>query len=76
MAQRIPQEVIETVRSQTNIVEVIGQYVQLKKSGKNYLGLCPFHEERNHPSLLQKTSRSFIALVAVRAETCLLFFKN
>ena len=30
MAQRIPQEVIETVRSQTNIVEVIGQYVQLK----------------------------------------------
>ncbi|WP_218795740.1 DNA primase [Enterococcus hirae] len=46
MAQRIPQEVIETIRGQTNIVEVIGQYVQLKKSGKNYLGLCPFHEER------------------------------
>lgn len=46
MAQRIPQEVIESIRSQTNIVEVIGQYVQLKKSGKNYLGLCPFHEER------------------------------
>ncbi|MGM9903050.1 DNA primase [Enterococcus sp. 10A9_DIV0425] len=46
MAQRIPQETIETIRSQTNIVEVIGQYVQLKKSGKNYLGLCPFHEER------------------------------
>lgn len=46
MVQRIPQEVIESIRSQTNIVEVIGQYVQLKKSGKNYLGLCPFHEER------------------------------
>lgn len=46
MAQRIPQETIETIRNQTNIVEVIGQYVQLKKSGKNYLGLCPFHEER------------------------------
>ncbi|MBF8807819.1 MAG: DNA primase [Enterococcus lacertideformus] len=46
MAQRIPQEVIENIRGQTNIVEVIGQYVQLKKSGKNYLGLCPFHEER------------------------------
>src|SRR5699024_5823906 len=46
MAQRIPQEVIETIRGQTNIVEVIGQYVQLKKSGKNYLGLCPFHEEK------------------------------
>lgn len=44
---RIPQEIIEQVREQTNIVDVVGQYVQLKKSGKNYLGLCPFHEERS-----------------------------
>ncbi|WP_429975215.1 DNA primase [Enterococcus sp. DIV0086] len=47
MAQRIPQEVIEEVRHRTNIVDIIGQYVQLKKSGKNYMGLCPFHEERS-----------------------------
>ncbi|WP_146621270.1 DNA primase [Enterococcus florum] len=46
MAQRIPQEVIDEVRSKTNIVEVVGQYVQLKKAGKNYSGLCPFHEEK------------------------------
>jgi DNA primase len=46
LAQRIPQHVIDEVREKTNIVEVIGQYVQLKKSGKNYLGLCPFHEEK------------------------------
>lgn len=47
VAQRIPQEVIDEVRQRTNIVEVVGQYVQLKKSGKNYMGLCPFHEERS-----------------------------
>lgn len=47
MAQRIPQEVIDEVRERTNIVEIVGQYVQLKKSGKNYMGLCPFHEERS-----------------------------
>lgn len=47
MVQRIPQEVIEEVRHRTNIVDIIGQYVQLKKSGKNYMGLCPFHEERS-----------------------------
>lgn len=47
MAQRIPQEIIEEVRQRVNIVEVIEQYVQLKKSGKNYVGLCPFHEERS-----------------------------
>ena len=46
LVQRIPQQVIDEVREKTNIVEVIGQYVQLKKSGKNYLGLCPFHEEK------------------------------
>lgn len=46
LAQLIPENVIESVRNQTNIVDVIGQYVQLKKSGKNYLGLCPFHDEK------------------------------
>ena len=40
-------QVIEEVRHRTNIVDIIGQYVQLKKSGKNYMGLCPFHEERS-----------------------------
>jgi DNA primase len=47
VAQLIPQETIEMVRQQTNIVDVVGQYVQLKKSGKNYLGLCPFHNEKS-----------------------------
>ncbi|GAJ25495.1 DNA primase [Liquorilactobacillus sucicola DSM 21376 = JCM 15457] len=46
MSRRIPEEVIETVRSSVNIVEIVGQYVQLRKSGKNYFGLCPFHEEK------------------------------
>lgn len=43
---RIPEEVIEQVRSNVEIVDIIGQYVQLRKSGKNYFGLCPFHEEK------------------------------
>lgn len=47
MSQRIPQEVIEDIRNQSNIVDVVGQFVQLKKSGKNHFGLCPFHEERS-----------------------------
>lgn len=43
---KIPSNVIDSIREQSNIVDVIGQYVQLKKSGKNYLGLCPFHNEK------------------------------
>ncbi|MGO3732921.1 MAG: DNA primase [Vagococcus sp.] len=46
MSHLIPQEMIESIRNDTNIVDVVGQYVQLKKSGKNYLGLCPFHNEK------------------------------
>ncbi|WP_283678791.1 DNA primase [Lentilactobacillus sp. Marseille-Q4993] len=43
---KIPEDVIEQVRSQVNIVDVVSQYVQLSQSGKNLFGLCPFHEER------------------------------
>ncbi|MFD1125906.1 DNA primase [Lentilactobacillus raoultii] len=43
---KIPENVIEQVRSQVDIVDVVSQYVQLKQSGKNLFGLCPFHEER------------------------------
>ncbi|RDF95168.1 DNA primase [Lactiplantibacillus plantarum] len=45
MANRIPEEKVEQVRSAVNIADFIGQYVQLKKAGKNLFGLCPFHEE-------------------------------
>lgn len=46
MAGRIPQEFIEEVRTNTDIADIVGSYVQLKKSGKNLFGLCPFHEEK------------------------------
>ncbi len=39
--------VIERVRQETDIVELIGSYVSLKKAGRHYRGLCPFHAERS-----------------------------
>jgi DNA primase len=44
---RIPQTIIDDIRERSNIVDIVGQYVQLKKSGKNYFGLCPFHNEKS-----------------------------
>lgn len=41
----IPQGKIEQIRSAANIVEIIGEYIPLKRVGKNYVGLCPFHHE-------------------------------
>ncbi|WP_100010627.1 DNA primase [Lentibacillus sediminis] len=49
MANQLPEEVIEEVRKANDIVDVIGEYVQLKKQGRNFFGLCPFHGE-NTPS--------------------------
>ncbi|AAS43275.1 DNA primase [Bacillus cereus ATCC 10987] len=49
MGNRIPEEVVEQIRTSSDIVEVIGEYVQLRKQGRNYFGLCPFHGE-NSPS--------------------------
>ncbi|MDO4456043.1 MAG: CHC2 zinc finger domain-containing protein, partial [Ligilactobacillus agilis] len=42
----IPAEVIDRVRTSVNILDVVGQSVQMHKSGKNWFGLCPFHPEK------------------------------
>ncbi len=43
---RIPDEKIEEIRTANDIVEVISAHAPLKKRGKNYIGLCPFHQEK------------------------------
>ena len=43
----IADEDLERVRSTVSIVDVIGQHVQLKRTGRNWVGLCPFHAERS-----------------------------
>ncbi len=43
---RITEAQVEQVRSASNIVDVIGEMVQLRKRGRNYTGLCPFHKEK------------------------------
>jgi DNA primase len=42
----IPDETINEVRERASIVDVVGDYVSLRKSGANYQGLCPFHGEK------------------------------
>ncbi len=43
---RIPDSKIDEVRSASDIVDVVSSHVRLKKRGKNFLGLCPFHQEK------------------------------
>ena len=42
-----PEEIVEEVRRRNDIVDVISSYLKLKKTGSNYMGLCPFHNEKS-----------------------------
>lgn len=46
MAYLFPEDLIEEIRVNNDIVEVVSQYVKLDKKGKNYFGRCPFHNEK------------------------------
>lgn len=42
----IPDDKVEEVRAASDLVEVVGEYVKLKRRGSNFIGLCPFHSEK------------------------------
>ena len=58
MAGRIPQSFINDLLAQIDIVEVIDARVTLKKAGKNYQALCPFHNEKT-PSFTVSPDKQF-----------------
>lgn len=43
---RIPEEIIQAVRERVDLAELIGRHVALRPAGRNYFGLCPFHDEK------------------------------
>ncbi|MBW1897113.1 MAG: hypothetical protein JRI47_08645, partial [Deltaproteobacteria bacterium] len=41
----MPEDIIAQVRNAANIADVISEYVMLKRTGKNFVGICPFHTD-------------------------------
>ena len=54
----IPQSFITDLLNRVDIVDIVGRYVQLKKGGANYMGLCPFHNEKS-PSFTVSPTKQF-----------------
>lgn len=54
----IADAVVEEVRARADLVEIIGEQVQLKRAGKDYIGLCPFHNEKT-PSFSVSPAKGF-----------------
>ena len=54
----IPQTFIQELLSRADVVEIVGRYVQLKKGGANFMGLCPFHGEKS-PSFSVSPTKQF-----------------
>lgn len=55
----IPEELIEKIRGSQDIVEVISRHISLKKSGQNYVGLCPFHSEKTPSFMVSPVKQLF-----------------
>ncbi|PKK38755.1 DNA primase [Clostridiaceae bacterium JG1575] len=56
--KRIPEEFIERIKEETDLPELISERVRLKRTGANYMGLCPFHNEKT-PSFSVSATKGF-----------------
>ena len=55
---RIPEDIVQRIKNESDIVSVISEFVNLKKSGKDFKGPCPFHQEKT-PSFFVIPSKQF-----------------
>ena len=74
-----PDDLVEEIRLRSDVVDIIGSYVHLKKSGANYVGLCPFHNEKTGSftvSPIRQTFKCFGCGVGGNVITFLMKYEN
>ncbi|MCG8484582.1 MAG: DNA primase [Clostridia bacterium] len=55
----LSEAIIDEIKSRTNIVDVVGKYVNIKRTGNNYKGLCPFHSEKSPSFVVSEDKQIF-----------------
>ena len=71
-----PDELIDEVRSANDIVDIIGQYVQLKRSGSSYMGLCPFHGEKTPSFSVSRQKQMYYCFGCHKGGNVITFVKD
>ena len=69
-------ELIERIKDSNNIVDVISQYVTLKRKGTTYFGLCPFHREKTPSFAVSETKQVFHCFGCHKGGTVIQFVQN
>lgn len=59
MTNYIPQNVLDEIRSRADIVGIIAEYIPLKKAGRNFKALCPFHSEKTSSFMVSPTKQIY-----------------
>ena len=73
---RLSAEKINEIRQSVDIVDVIGNYLSLQKKGRNYVSLCPFHDD-SHPSMSISPERQiYMCFVCHNGGNVFTFLKN
>ncbi|MFM8314069.1 MAG: CHC2 zinc finger domain-containing protein, partial [Deltaproteobacteria bacterium] len=67
------EKTIEEIRSRVDIVELISEYVELKKSGSSYKGLCPFHGEKTPSFMVNSIKQIFHCFGCHKGGNCFSF---
>jgi DNA primase len=65
----ISPQTIQQITSRIDIIDVIGEFIKLKKRGANYLGLCPFHGEKTPSFTVSPAKEIYKCLVAEEVVT-------
>jgi len=73
MVDSIHPRTIQEVKEKADIVDVISEHIVLKKKGKEFVGICPFHDDTKPSMTVSQVNNSIIVFLVVLVETLLNF---